>query len=80
MGMTREEMQREIERLKAEVRAKASLKVSAKGAVSLYGLGRFPVTLYVSQWEKLFSSIEDIKAFIKANEDSLKTKENDITA
>jgi hypothetical protein len=51
-----------------------SLKVSQKGAVSLYGLGRFPVTLYKEQWEKVFPFIEDIKDFIAENAAELKTK------
>lgn len=48
-----------------------SLKVSEKGAVSLYGMGRFPVTLYKQQWVKLFSVQEEIKAFIEANNGQL---------
>lgn len=49
-------------------------KVSAKGALSVYGLGRFPVTLYRGQWERLMAKVEDLKSYIKANEGSLKTK------
>jgi hypothetical protein len=52
-----------------------SLKVSAKGAVSVYGMGRFPLTLYSGQWEKLFSMVDQIKAFIEANKDKLAVKE-----
>jgi len=52
-----------------------SLKVSEKGGVSVYGLGRFPVTLYKEQWLKLLSMGDEIKAFIEANNDALKTKE-----
>lgn len=52
-----------------------SLKVSEKGALSVYGLGRFPVTLYKSQWERLFAEQDKIQGFIKANEMVLKTKE-----
>ena len=52
-----------------------SLKVSAKGAVSVYGMGRFPLTLYSGQWEKLFSMVDQIKAFIEANKDKLATKD-----
>ena len=51
-----------------------SLKVSAKGAISLYGLGRWPVTLYASQWEKIFESREAITNFIKENLSNLATK------
>lgn len=55
--------------------AKSTLKVSSKGGVSVYGLGRFPVTLYLSQWEKLFKMVPDIQAFIKKNEAKLAVKE-----
>jgi hypothetical protein len=51
------------------------MKVSEKGAVSLYGMGRFPVTLYKEQWLKLLAASDDIRAFIAANEGRLKTKE-----
>jgi hypothetical protein len=50
-------------------------KVSEKGAVSVYGLGRFPVTLYLEQWEKLLASVEELRAFIEANKSKLKTKD-----
>lgn len=79
--MSDDDIKSELERLRAENAALKkgaskglSLRVSEKGAVSVYGLGRFPVTLYKEQWEKLLSMTEDIKAFIKANESSLKTK------
>lgn len=74
----------EIAKLRAEnarlqtVVAKApshGIKVSAKGAVSVYGLGRFPVTLYSSQWQSLFEKQDAIKAFIVDNVASLKAKE-----
>lgn len=73
----------ELARLKAENEAlkqtrrsgSVSLKVSEKGAVSVYGLGRFPVTLYKEQWEKLLNMGDEIKAFIVENKDRLKTKE-----
>jgi hypothetical protein len=51
------------------------LKVSEKGAVSVYGLGRFPVTLYKEQWLKLLDMSADIRAFITANEAQLKAKD-----
>lgn len=51
------------------------MKVSDKGAVSVYGLGRFPVTLYKEQWTRLLERTEDIKKFIVDNDHSLKTKE-----
>ena len=76
------ELQAELERLRAEnVALKArgskgvSMKVSEKGAVSIYGLGRFPVTLYQEQWLKLLDMANDIRAFIKQNEGQLKKKE-----
>jgi hypothetical protein len=59
---------------KAKSAGKLSLKVSAKGALSLYGLGRWPVTLYVEQWERLIAAIDEVKAFIAANRSSLKLK------
>ncbi len=80
--MTEEEMKAEIDRLKAQNEAlvksssaQVSLKVSQKGGVSVYGLGRFPVTLYKEQWEKLLAMAESIKAFIAENDDLLKKKE-----
>ena len=80
--MNEEEMKAELARLKAEneslkkVSAKGvSLKVSQKGAVSLYGMGRFPVTLYQEQWLKLLDMSEEIRTFIKDNEAKLKKKE-----
>jgi hypothetical protein len=49
--------------------------VSEKGAVSVYGMGRFPVTLYKEQWLKLLDMAPEIRAFIAANEAQLKTKD-----
>lgn len=54
---------------------KSSIKVSAKGAISVYGLGRFPVTLYMSQWQALFEKKEAIEAFIIENASQLAVKE-----
>ncbi|MGZ3688061.1 MAG: hypothetical protein ACXVBW_07165 [Bdellovibrionota bacterium] len=77
-----DEMKDELERLRAEnaalkkTSAKGlSLKVSEKGALSVYGLGRFPVTLYKEQWTKLLEMADDIRAFIKANDTQLKAKQ-----
>ncbi len=77
-----DDMKSELERLRAENEALKkgaarglSLKVSEKGAVSVYGLGRFPVTLYKEQWHKLLEMANEIKSFIQANEARLKTKE-----
>ena len=76
-----EEMQAELERLRAENerlktsgRRGTSMKVSEKGGLSVYGLGRFPVTLYPEQWEKLLSMSDEIRAFINDNRASLKWK------
>ena len=77
-----DEQQAEIERLRAEnerlkknKHAALAMKVSEKGALSVYGMGRFPVTLYKEQWLRLLAMAEDIKAFIAANNDNLKSKE-----
>ncbi len=77
-----EDLQTELERLRAENerlkqtgRGKLAMKVSEKGALSVYGMGRFPVTLYKEQWLRLLAAAEDIKAFIEANQANLKTKE-----
>ncbi len=79
-----EDLKAELERLKAENEAlkktrnatgNMSFKVSAKGAVSVYGLGRFPVTLYREQWDKLLAAAEQIKAFMQENQSQLKVKE-----
>jgi hypothetical protein len=80
--MADDDARAELERLKAEnerLRRTASrgmtLKVSEKGAVSVYGLGRFPVTLYKEQWLKLLDMADEIRAFIAENAGALKTKE-----
>ncbi len=77
-----EDLQAELARLRAENealkktgRGKVSMKVSEKGALSVYGMGRFPVTLYKEQWLRLLGMADDIKAFIEANNESLKSKE-----
>jgi hypothetical protein len=78
-----DEMKAEIERLKAEnaalktkpARGTLSLKVSQKGALSIYGMGRFPVTLYKEQWIKLLGIADEITKFIEENDELLKAKE-----
>ena len=71
----------ELELLRAEnaklkqAKATGGIKVTDKGGLSVYGLGRFPVTLYRGQWEKLFAKVDEIKAFIEANADKLSVKE-----
>ena len=79
--MADDDMKAELERLRAEnERLKnrqtrgVSLKVSEKGGVSVYGLGRFPVTLYKEQWTRLLDMAEDIRTFIKDNDSKLKAK------
>jgi len=69
-----EQLRAENERLKNRQTRGVSLKVSEKGGVSVYGLGRFPVTLYKEQWRRLLDMADDIRAFIKENEAKLKTK------
>jgi hypothetical protein len=66
----------ENERLKQGGRGKLAMKVSEKGALSVYGMGRFPVTLYKEQWLRLLSMADEIKGFIEANQDSLKAKDS----
>jgi hypothetical protein len=80
--MADDNLMAELERLKAEnaaLKARTakgiSLRVSEKGGVSVYGLGRFPVTLYKEQWGKLLDMADDIRAFIREHENELKTKE-----
>jgi hypothetical protein len=77
-----EDLKAELEKLRAEnatLKARGtrgtSMKVSEKGAVSVYGLGRFPVTLYQEQWLKLLDLADEIRAFIRENEGRLKKKE-----
>lgn len=69
-----ERLRAENEQLKQRGSRATSLKVSEKGGVSVYGLGRFPVTLYKEQWAKLLDMADDIRAFIKENDAKLKTK------
>jgi hypothetical protein len=80
--MADDDLKAELERLRAENealkrpgRGQMSIRVSEKGGVSVYGLGRFPVTLYKEQWEKLLASADQVKAFIQENDHLLKKKE-----
>ena len=81
--MSNENLQAELDRLKAENEAlkqgrrggPVSMKVSEKGGLSVYGLGRFPVTLYKEQWTKLLAMSDQIKEFMVENDAKLKTKE-----
>ena len=81
--MSDEAMKAELERLRAEnerlkkpaSRGQVSMRVSEKGAVSVYGLGRFPVTLYKEQWVRLLGEADQIRKFIEENDAILKKKE-----
>jgi hypothetical protein len=68
-------LKEENERLKGQQARGMSLKVSEKGALSVYGLGRFPVTLYKEQWLKLLAMADEIRAFIREHDAHLKSKE-----
>jgi hypothetical protein len=79
--MADDDVQAELERLRTEnatLKARTakgvSLKVSEKGGVSVYGLGRFPVTLYKEQWTKLLDMADEIRAFVREHEAELKAK------
>ena len=80
--MSDDELRAELERLRQENAALkkgasrgVSLKVSEKGGLSVYGLGRFPVTLYKEQWTKLLDMSDEIRTFIATHDHELKTKE-----
>ena len=81
--MSDEQMKAELERLRQENAALKKgtasglrLKVSEKGAVSVYGMGKFPVTLYKEQWLRLLDIADEIRAFIAANNAQLKSKQD----
>lgn len=85
--MTREQMQAEIDRLKAEAVAikarmgrKVSYRVSDKGAVSIYGFGRFPVTIYAKNLLTLLSMSDELKAFVESNKAQLSWEKDQKTA
>ncbi|MGH7887608.1 MAG: hypothetical protein ACREPG_07065 [Candidatus Binatia bacterium] len=83
--MTEETMDQRLARLEAENKAlkdqverkpgQMRLKVSEKGGLSVYGLGRFPVTLYKEQWTRLLDYADQIKTFLKDNDQLLKAKQ-----
>lgn len=76
--LTPEQMAARIAELEKRI-AKAGVlrfKVSEKGAVSVYGMGRFPVTLYLEQWETLLSHADELRQFIETNRSQLKTKDS----
>jgi hypothetical protein len=68
-------LQAENDRLKGRSERGITLKVSEKGALSVYGLGRFPVTLYKEQWRRVLGMATEIEAYIEENDSKLKTKE-----
>ena len=79
--MSDEEMKAELERLRSEnaslkkgAATGITMKVSEKGGLSVYGMGRFPITLYKEQWLKLLDMSDAIRSFIAANDAALKTK------
>jgi len=81
MELTYDELKAELLELQKQVAERAGrssksaeFKVSAKGGVSMYGLGRFPVTLYYEQWLKLLGRVDQLRAFLEANKGALKMK------
>jgi hypothetical protein len=75
-----EELKAKLAQLEKEVEVKKrsgdlSFKIGEKGGLSVYGLGRFPVTLYYEQWNRLLGAAEDIKSFLEENKSKLKLKE-----
>ena len=84
--MAEESSEEKLARLEAENKAlkdqieqrkpgQLRLKISEKGGLSVYGLGRFPVTLYKEQWKRLLEHAEEIKTFLEQNEQQIKTKQ-----
>jgi hypothetical protein len=83
--MAEETVEQRLARLEAENKAlkeqvdrkpgELRLKISEKGGLSVYGLGRFPVTLYKEQWNRLLEHVDEIKAFLKDNDQQLKAKQ-----
>jgi hypothetical protein len=75
-----EELKARLSQLEKQVETKKrsgnlDFKVGEKGGVSVYGLGRFPVTLYYEQWNRLLGAAEDLKKFMEENKSKLKLKE-----
>ena len=68
-------LEEENQRLKAARNAKLSMKVSEKGCLSIYGLSKFPLSLYASQWRKVIELVPQIQAFLEANKDKLTEKQ-----
>jgi hypothetical protein len=79
MSQTKAELQAQIEALKAQLKAMpkvnpVTFKVSEKKALSMYGLGRFPVTLYAGQWRRLIDHIDAVKAALETHKSELAEK------
>ncbi len=70
-----ERLRKENESLKKGAARGVSMKVSEKGGLSVYGLGRFPITFYKEQWTKLLDMADDIRAFMKEHDAQLKSKD-----
>jgi hypothetical protein len=74
-----EELKARIAELEQKLSSRRSknleFRVSEKGGVSVYGLGRFPVTLYYEQWMRLLAAVDELRAFIEENKSKLKTKD-----
>lgn len=73
--LSKEQLIARLEKAEAKAKRKLTIKVSEKGAVSVYGLGRFPMTLYKSQWLQLITLIPQVSQFIDENADQLTEKE-----
>jgi len=75
---TKEELLKRIAELEQQVRVRKptelEFRVSDKGGISVYGLGRFPVTLYYEQWTRLLDHADELRAFIEENKGKLKLK------
>ena len=76
-AMSREQLEALVLSMKQQSQRKLTLKVSAKGAISMYGLGRFPVTLYREQWAKVMGEKDNLEAFAIANADVLSNGKDD---
>jgi hypothetical protein len=78
---TYEELKAQLAALQEKVRTRqrrdVDFKVSEKGAVSVYGLGRFPVTLYYEQWVRLLDHVDQLREFLEENKASLKLKQTE---
>ena len=75
-NLTREELVAKLQQLESAKPTGSGYKVSAKGALSRYGLGRFPVTLYASQWRSIVADVENgvIQRELEANKAALSEK------